>query len=422
MEFDPIDIPFLLHGHHVPGFWQYLLPQSVLDLKLPPEKRATCMDCPKAKYDGFLPDYRCCTYIPRVPNFLLGLALKHPTPKKILVRLNKSGQLTPEGMHISPQQWAEYLADNAAERFGKSDVVRCPFLNRSNGYCEMYAYRNSVCSTFFCMHSHGPKGDRLWNALQTLVQQAEMALSQWALEQVGFDVKQFIKRMNQLSAKVEKVANHHQPRTWTTAARKVMWGDRFGYELETFEACAEKIREHRHDLWHLANIQPILEPAAFDRAARRVVPKAYREEIDPSDYDEGENFLPRELVRSLLSSHKKLWEVPGTNGSGSLPLYLSPRALVEKNELNDRESKDFSHMPYVVSFYGKTRNAGPEDLEWREFIPAGTAHGLKLFAKSRQTSASTLKRLEEMAGEKATEFLAEWLGKKVLRVAQPRPR
>ena len=414
MEIDPIDIPFLLHGHHVPGFWQYLLPQSVLDMKLPEEKRATCMACPKAKYEGFLPDYRCCTYIPRVPNFLLGMAVKSPIPRKIITNLNQSGQLTPEGMHITPQQWAEYLADNAEERFGKSDLVRCPFLERSTGYCQIYAFRNSVCSTFFCMHSNGPKGDHFWDSLQTLVQQAEMALSQWALKMVGFDLKAYIRRQNRLSGKVEKVANTRHPRTWTVAARKELWGDFYGHEIETMEACAQIIREHRADLWEIANEQTILEPAAFDKAARRVVPAKYRDEIDPSDYDEGDNFLPRELVTSLAKSHKKLWEVPGVGLTPTARLQLSPKAILGKNPLNDIESKDFSSCSHVVTVYDRKVALKNPELDWREFVSTEIAEALALFSKPRSVNSSAMRLVEKTARLPGAEFLAEWLGKKVL--------
>ena len=372
------------------------------------------MNCPKAKYDGFKPDYRCCTYIPRVPNFLLGLALKYPVPRKILKKLNESGQLTPEGMHITPQQWAEYLADNAEERFGKSEVVLCPFLERSNGFCQIYAFRNSVCSTFFCMHSNGTKGDKFWDALQTLAQQSEMALSQWALEKVGFDVKAYIRRQNRLASKVEGVAKTSQPRTWTVAARKELWGDFYGREIETFEACAQVIKDHRDDLWNIANQQPILEAAIFDRASRRVVPRKYRDEIDPSDYDDGENFLPKELLRPLQASHKKLWEVPGDDKSPSAILRISSKAVVSKNLHDDVESRDFADRPFVVTCFDRATTSKKRELDWREFISTETASALGMFSKPRKSTKAVIAKIAEVSKTNGSEFMAEWIGKKIL--------
>ena len=51
--------------------------------------------------------------------------------------------LIPEGMNQTPTQWYDYLDDVKNEQFGKSKIL-CPMLDRSNGYCKIHAFRNSV--------------------------------------------------------------------------------------------------------------------------------------------------------------------------------------------------------------------------------------------------------------------------------------
>ncbi len=173
---DPIEQAFKIGHHWVPGIWRYMLPGALTEMTLPQERLATCLNCPKARFEGWRPDYRCCTYHPRVPNFLLGLALSEPASAKIIKRLVREGFLLPEGMISSPNQWAHYLTDTGEDRFGRSEKVLCPFLEQKSGLCQLYAFRNSVCSTFFCQHDHGDKGDRFWSSVQTVAQQVEMAL------------------------------------------------------------------------------------------------------------------------------------------------------------------------------------------------------------------------------------------------------
>src|SRR5687767_13521531 len=96
---DPIMSALRLGAHQFPGIWNYMMPREFLALKFPEERRATCMSCPKACYEGYRPEYRCCTYHPRVPSFLLGLATLTPQGEAAVQRLLRRRMLLPEGMH-----------------------------------------------------------------------------------------------------------------------------------------------------------------------------------------------------------------------------------------------------------------------------------------------------------------------------------
>ena len=401
---DPIEQAFKLGEHWVPGIWRYMLPAALTDITMPQERRATCLDCPRAKFEGWRPDYRCCTYHPRVPNFLLGLALSDAKSEPIVKRLIKDGFLLPEGMVSSPNQWAHYLSDTAEDRFGRSLKVLCPFLEQKSGMCNLYAFRNSVCSTFFCLHDNGDKGERFWSSLQTVAQQVEMALGQWALQQLGFDVKAYMKRLDSLAKKVER-ASDPETGAWTPAALKVIWGKFYGHELELLRGCADLVRKHRDELWQISNTIDIQEPIKFDRAAVKVVPRKYRSEIDAEYFETGDTSPPRDIWRGFKTLAKNLWALP----TGSL--VFSPRARILPNPQDDDQGKAFSNCTHMVEFRSR-RDA--KEFEWREYIPTDKAMGLLWFSRKRKISDELVERLSGMIKQDAKQFISEWAGKKVL--------
>ena len=72
-------------------------------------------------------------------------------------------------------------------------------LDTSNGYCKIHAFRNGVCSTFFCEKDYEDLSAEFWGSLKFLVGQIEMALSQWAMRFVGFDLEAYMERYDSLS-------------------------------------------------------------------------------------------------------------------------------------------------------------------------------------------------------------------------------
>lgn len=383
-----------------------MLPSEVFDLTVPDERRATCMDCPKARTAGFLPDYRCCTYHPRVPNFLLGLAGREERPRKIMQKLLESGYLLPEGMHPSAQLWAAYIVDLAEDQFGKSKSVLCPFLERSTGFCQIYPFRNSVCSTFFCIHDHGSKGDNFWTSLQTLVQQVEMALGQWALREIGFDMDACIKRFNKIAPEIEKTSKPDG--AWRKQYVDYIWGNFSGRELEVYSQCADLVSQNRTNLWEIANKTVILEPNKFDRAAHRLVPRRHRHEIDPEDFATGENALPKDLLKDLRRSYRNLWNLPPADKN----MHLSPRVEVQRNDSKDAESKYFSQSEWVVVIF---ETAAHREVEDRIFVNAVDAELLMTFTKPKRLTRAYLNKVSKvLAPTTPQKFFGEWIGKKVL--------
>ena len=93
----------------VPKVWKYMLPDDFLYFQIPHEKRATCNNCPNQCNPEFHPNYRCCTYNPRIPNYLLGMALEDPKTAPLIEDMIAEGFATPEGMIHTPPQHVDSL-------------------------------------------------------------------------------------------------------------------------------------------------------------------------------------------------------------------------------------------------------------------------------------------------------------------------
>src|SRR5690606_14733118 len=146
------------------------------------------------------------------------------------------------------------------------------------------AYRNSVCSTFFCDHDHGDEGDGVWSRLQGLVGRIEIGLSHWAMTEVGIDSRDYLARLDALADDVEAVSDHEG--AWSAKAREALWGEWLGREIAFFEACAARVLRDRDRLFEIAKAQPYREALRFERAVRDWVPESIRDEV-PEVSDEG---------------------------------------------------------------------------------------------------------------------------------------
>jgi Fe-S-cluster containining protein len=312
---DPLLTPLKLGNHSFPGVWRMMMPPGFMKLHVPDEQQATCSHCPKSSYENFRPDYRCCTYYPRVSNFLLGLAMETVQGRRAVDDLLQRGLLLPEGMHGSPRQWLDFTDDVHKDLFGKSQRTLCPMLDPDAKDCRIYAFRNSVCSTFFCFKDHGSTGDFFWDQLQTLVAQLEMRLAQWALQKTGFDLDIYLQSMNELANDLPRCSTD---RGWTPAALAKLWGPWQGREKQLLRACAKWIATHRHELWEIAQRQVLREAPLFDEALLRaaISEKTSSETDDDNDDDDGcddeteDHLGVKTYWQNCLTAHNLLWCYP----------------------------------------------------------------------------------------------------------------
>jgi Fe-S-cluster containining protein len=407
-----LSTPFELCGHHVPGYWRYLLPKEAQQFRLPRERRATCHNCPMACFQGHDSVYRCCAYHPQVPNFLLGLAGETQKVRGVLGNLERQGFLLPEGFMRSPGQWVDYLADLKDNRFDASTRVKCPLLEVPSGLCQIYAFRNAVCSTFFCYNDHGEAGDEFWRVFEEMISYAELGLCQWALARCGFDVPAYYRRLDSLAPRIADVTD---PKThgWKEEVLDFLWAEHADRKLELYAECAAQIEENRERLWEIARAQTVLDAPKFERAGVKMVPKELEDEIDPADLeeDEGESMTLDDHWDEVLDAYHEMWDVPPL-------LKLSPRAVLAPNPKDDKESQAFGHLPYVAVYL---KRKGGKAAEWRQFVSESEYNALSLFSSPRATDESTTRQMNAPDLADPHAFLAEWHGKKFLVPEKPRP-
>jgi Fe-S-cluster containining protein len=401
---DPFLKPVRLAGNSFPGIWTEMMPKGLFSLRFPEERRATCMNCPKSCYDSFRPDYRCCTYHPRISNFLLGLGSETEAGDRAIDRLLARGMLLPEGMYSTPGQWIDFLDDQQQDSFGSSNKVLCPMLDEKTGFCDVHAFRNAVCSTFFCFSDHGQTGENFWVQVQTLGSQIELVLAQWSLAKAGFDLDRYFKAFDGLASKIHEVST---PTGWTEEALDALWGEWRGREKELMRECAAIITEHRQDLWSIANSQAIRESIPFDRAMDTIVPEHLEDEVEGEELEEGDEITlrPSDTWEECLEAHARLWNWPQG------VYVLSPNVSFVDNKRIDAEEQFYKDKDVFIEY----RFAKDQDFEWRLGITQVERNFLKNFAAEGRTLDNSLFDAEgAQALPHLRDFLTEMHNRKVL--------
>jgi hypothetical protein len=176
---------------------------DLLDGPLPHESVATCEDCAMqsngaAEASGafvFAAETKCCTYVPNLPNFLVGRVLDDADPAlapgraTVEQRIAARVGVTPLGLAQPPVHQLLY-SSGGLQGFGRAKVLRCPHYRAdAGGACGIWRHRNGICSTWFCKHVRGATGQRFWHSIEQLLTVVERELSRWCLLEIGVDAE-----------------------------------------------------------------------------------------------------------------------------------------------------------------------------------------------------------------------------------------
>ncbi len=235
----------------LPDLYRRLL-GSPLDLEVPAEHKATCASCamlPGAAgavppVDGrsrfFRPDTKCCTFHPRLPNYLVGAILEDGSAAgaegrhRLEARVASRVGVAPEWLH--PPRTFTVLYDGARGAFGRARGLRCPFYAEDSGGCTIWAHREAVCSTWFCKYAVGEDGRRLWTAVKELVSLVEIQLARAALLELApalLDREPGARASAPAPLGPEDIDGDPPP----PAVHAAAWGDWAGREAELYRAC-----------------------------------------------------------------------------------------------------------------------------------------------------------------------------------------
>src|SRR5262249_54047658 len=139
---------------------------QLLGARIPAETDATCDDCAMCAPAGtasqstaemfYNPDTKCCTYVPTLPNYLVGRILRDDDPafaagrKTVETRLENGVAVTPLGLGMFPVFGLLYR-QTAEQTFGRSKSLLCPhFMAEAGGRCGVWKHRAAVCATWYC--------------------------------------------------------------------------------------------------------------------------------------------------------------------------------------------------------------------------------------------------------------------------------
>ncbi|HEU4403928.1 MAG TPA: hypothetical protein VFS43_01340 [Polyangiaceae bacterium] len=188
-------MPTLLDS--LPALYRGLFP-AFFEGEQPAEAKATCGSCAMSDaarhgrvepVDGvrrlFRSDTKCCTYHPRLPNYLVGALLAGDEAalaegrRRVRERLAGRVGVTPQWLK-APATYS-LLYSHGRGAFGRAESLVCPYFDRQGGGCTVWAYREAVCSTFFCKYVAGADGIAFWTSLKTYLTIVELQLSRYAL-------------------------------------------------------------------------------------------------------------------------------------------------------------------------------------------------------------------------------------------------
>jgi hypothetical protein len=236
---------------------------ELLGSSIPPETESTCDDCAMCAKPGeplndamqfFSPQVKCCSYLPELPNFLVGRILsetggfrgdKDPSWQhgraSVEARLRAGVAVTPLGLGRTPTYGVLYAHSSGA--FGRSRAMRCPhYLEENGGRCGIYRHRAAVCVTWFCKYVRGAVGMKFWRSLHQLLSAVETNLSRWCVLELDVSddaLRQmfpFPQSDSSGSIDAETLDGVANPATY-----RALWGQWLNREEEFYRECARRV-------------------------------------------------------------------------------------------------------------------------------------------------------------------------------------
>jgi hypothetical protein len=194
----------------------------------------------------FDPRVKCCSYVPTLPNFLVGRILLDADPDSAAGRASVEGRIaagvgvTPAGLEQPPAHALLYR--NAPAAFGRSVALRCPHYRSDTGTCGIWRHRQSVCTTWFCKYVRGAVGHRFWTALRHLLATVERSLASYCVLKLdpGPEALRCL-LVRQGSDSNHALSATDLDGTPDPARQRATWGRYAGREREFYEASARLV-------------------------------------------------------------------------------------------------------------------------------------------------------------------------------------
>jgi Fe-S-cluster containining protein len=239
----------------IPEFYHRLLPE-VFHFEIPSEPFANCADCPLICSDvsevgknlakPFSPETKCCTFSPRIPNYMVGAILSDADTamdegrKRIIEKIQSQQGVLPHGLYPTKKYKLLYEASRN-DSFGRSKLLMCPYFIAGEKNCTIWKYREAICALWFCKHLAGTSGYSFWNTLIEYMKYVQESLIAYTFSQLGVDYFDPYGTDNTMSYEdLEEL-----PMKNSMYEKK--WGQWVGKENEFYIACYNLVNEMSRD-------------------------------------------------------------------------------------------------------------------------------------------------------------------------------
>lgn len=268
---------------------------ELLGEPIPRETEASCLECamcPKGERARteldvtFNPATKCCTYIPYLPNFIVGRILTDDDPAasqgrtSVEARIRAMTSVTPMGVGRSNADYRTY-EESISHQFGRDSEIHCPhFLEKEGGLCGIWRSRPAVCATWFCRYVRGVVGMNFWKSMHHLLTELERALMRWCVLELGVDADalEFLFFSSREEGKQESFyAALADPPVSPEAYRKA-WGSWAGREREFYLEAARRVSDSS---WARALAIGGSEIELLSRLARSAYRRMRSDELPP---------------------------------------------------------------------------------------------------------------------------------------------
>jgi hypothetical protein len=185
---------------YIPPFYHRFLP-TFFEKEIPAEIFARCGNCPMTASDRkemeselsrpFSPETKCCTFIPRLPNFFAGAVFTDKETKTgrdlLRIRIGRKQGIFPQGIY--PDKKYRLLYEFGRKNgFGKSSLLKCPYFIQGEFNCSLWKYRESICSTWFCKYLGAETGRVFWYEMRDFFKLIQEKMVEHAIRELGLTV------------------------------------------------------------------------------------------------------------------------------------------------------------------------------------------------------------------------------------------
>jgi hypothetical protein len=229
-------MPFRKIENAVSEFYHSILP-IVFQQNIPPEPFSDCSNCPMIAEKGEDPgldlnrpfgyETKCCTFTPRIPNYMVGGILSDTDPsliegkQRIVKKIQSREGIIPNGVYPT-KEYNDYFIANSPLEFGRSKSLLCPYFIQDKYNCTIWKYREAICSFWYCKHIAAECGSDFWNSMVDYLKFIQDSFIEIAAKECGLQLVDLYGTGKCLNSQYSEI-----------------WGKWLGREEEYYAKCFE---------------------------------------------------------------------------------------------------------------------------------------------------------------------------------------